>query len=108
MAAGRQLVKEWFDGLERQLTEEAHHAGLLGHATMTGNAREFFVRHVLQSFLPARIRVGTGKVIGGESGRSKQVDIVLYEDRFPVFRLPDGQESRRERPFSLESRGLAR
>ena len=37
---GKQLVKRWFDELERQLTEEARRAGLLGHPSMTGHARE--------------------------------------------------------------------
>lgn len=88
---GKQLVKRWFDELERQLTEEAQHAGLLGHSSMTGNAREFFVRRVLRSFMPSAVRVGTGRVIGSDDSPSKQVDIVVFDGRLPAFDMPDGQ-----------------
>ncbi len=90
-SGGPQIVKQWFDGLERQLAEEAKQAGLLRHGTMIGNAREFFVRRVLQSFLPSSVRIGTGRVIGVHSPTSKQTDIVIFDGRFPSFQMPDGQ-----------------
>jgi hypothetical protein len=87
---GRQLVKAWFENLERRLTEEAKHAGLLGHPTLTGNAREFFVRQVLSTFLPGSLRIGTGRVIGAESGASRQVDVIVFDTRFPALNAGDG------------------
>lgn len=88
---GKQVVKQWFDQLERQLHEDARLAGLLQHGTMMGNAREFFIRRVLRSFLPPSVTIGTGKVLGANSCPSKQIDVVVYDSRFPVLQMPDGQ-----------------
>ncbi|MEQ8790249.1 MAG: hypothetical protein RIC55_28395 [Pirellulaceae bacterium] len=90
-SAGRSAVGQWFDSLERILHEEAELAGLLEHSTMIGNAREFFVDRALRSVLPPECHIGSGVVIGGQGDlRSKQVDVVIYDSRYPVLETQHG------------------
>src|ERR1043165_1118717 len=87
---GQLLTKTWFDQLEQQLVIEAKRAGLLGHRPMIGNAREFLVKRVLGSFLPPGLGVGSGRVVGSVGQQSRQIDIVIFDTQFPVFRFPGG------------------
>ncbi len=84
---GRDLLRRWFDDVESQIREEARRAGIFNHPSITGDAREQIVRDALRNILPARIEVGKGRVIGGNSDPSKQIDIVLFDGRFPVLRM---------------------
>jgi hypothetical protein len=83
--------KKWFDRLQSVLHEEAKLAGLLGHGTLIGNARELFVQRILKSFLPPIVHIGTGKIVSvGLENESKQVDVILYDSRFPVLEVSAG------------------
>lgn len=83
-------VRDWFDKLDAVLTAEAQLAGLLGHGTMIGDAREFLVSKVLRSFLPASVHIGRGRIIDSEDGMSKQIDVVIYDPRFPMLSTEGG------------------
>jgi hypothetical protein len=89
--SGKAIVKKWFDHLETQLQAEAEHAGLIGHNTSMGDAREFVVKRVLSTFLPKCLTVGKGRVFDSTGKMSNQIDVVIFDDRFPAFRYPDGQ-----------------
>lgn len=89
---GQQIVERWLDTLEHRLRQDAEQAGLFAHPTMTGSSREFFVRQVLGSFLPRTVRIGTGKIMGADSTCSAQMDVVIFDDRYPAFSIADGQE----------------
>lgn len=84
-----ETIKEWLDAQEEILHKEAMQAGLLGHGSSVGAAHEFFVKRVLKSVLPKSIHIGSGIVFAGDK-RSKQIDVVLYDDRFPVLEIEDG------------------
>lgn len=90
MDASHEVLQRWFNCLERILHEEAELSGLLGHGTMTGNAREFLVNRVLKTVLPPSVHIGTGVIIGQRGTRSKQIDIVLYDANFPVLETQEG------------------
>ena len=84
-------TKEWFDALEKALEAEVKIAGLLEHGTLIGNAREFLVQRVLKSVLPPLIHVGSGKIIDASQHQSsKQIDIILYDSRFPLLEISPG------------------
>lgn len=83
-------IQAWYDQLELAIEVEAKQAGLFEHGSMTGAAREFLVRRVLRSVLPPAVHIGSGKVIDAYGGSSRQVDIVLYDARFPVFEVESG------------------
>jgi hypothetical protein len=76
--------------LETIIDHEARLAGLLEHGTSIGHAREFFVRRVLRSILPPLVHIGRGKVIGATSEPSKQIDIVIFDPRFPILEIESG------------------
>ncbi len=46
------LVIDWFDGLETTFESEARLAGLLGHGSTIGQAREFLIARLLKTILP--------------------------------------------------------
>ncbi len=86
-----QIVRGWFDRLDAVLTAEAKMAGLLGHGTMIGEVvGEFFVSRVLRSFLPSSLDIGRGRVIDADGNTSKQIDVVIYDPRFPKLSTEGG------------------
>ena len=84
---GRELLRRWFSGVEAQLIAEARRAGVFQHPTLTGGTREKIVRNALREILPAQVEIGSGKVIGADCEPSKQMDIVVFDGRFPVLRM---------------------
>lgn len=83
-------LQSWFDHLEKSLRAEGQQAGLFEHSTMIGNAREFLVQRVLRSILPPMVHIGSGKVFDSHGNTSNQIDIVLFDSRFPVFEIDRG------------------
>ena len=83
-------VVEWFDGLEAVLEKEASVTGLLAHSSTIGQAREFLVARLLKTILPTGVHIGSGKVIDSDGKESKQVDIIIYDPRFPLMKLEGG------------------
>jgi hypothetical protein len=81
------VVMDWFDGLEATLETESKLSGLLDHNPTIGQAREFLVRRVLKTILPASVHIGSGKVIDHDERTSKQIDIIVYDSRFPMLEL---------------------
>lgn len=84
-------TRKWFDQLEKALHTQAELAGLLGHGTLIGDAREFFISQVLRSVLPPSLHIGSGKVIAHDGTESKQVDVIVYDSTFPVLEAQPGQ-----------------
>lgn len=64
--------------------------GLLDHAPTIGPVREFLVRRVLKTILPTSVHIGSGKVIDHQGKSSKQIDIIIYDPRFPMMNLDGG------------------
>lgn len=83
---GRDLLRKWFDAAEQQLTAEAQRAGIFQNPSMTGSTREEVFRKALQQVLPPAVEIGKGKVIGAACEPSQQIDIVIFDGRFPVLR----------------------
>jgi len=83
-------VQQWFDHFEITLSHEAKQAGLLEHSSLVGSAREFIVKRVLQSILPPIVHIGSGKVLDFHGKRSRQIDIIVFDSRFPVFEIQSG------------------
>lgn len=53
-------------------------------------AREFFVESILRRVLPASVVVGSGEIVDGNGTRSKQQDLLLYRNNFPIIDSPAG------------------
>lgn len=54
-----------------------------------GRYKEVILMNVLSRFIPKNYSIGTGYVISidekGVTGRTKQIDIIIYDNSFPVF-----------------------
>ena len=61
-------------------------ASIADHGVVLGDARERFIRDILERFLPANVVVGSGQVIDKSGDTSKQIDLIIYRDDFPVLR----------------------
>jgi len=86
----KSIVQEWFDRVEISFSSEAHQAGLIEHSSTVGSAREFIIKKVLKSILPPIVHVGSGKVIDAFGNSSCQIDIIIYDSRFPLFEVEKG------------------
>lgn len=89
--SANEVTRQWFDKLEQVLHADADLAGLLGHGTLIGDAREFFVSRILRSVLPPALHVGTGKVIASDGTQSNQIDVIIYDPQFPLMEAQPGQ-----------------
>ena len=49
-------------------------ASVSDHSTILGDARESFIRDILEKFLPSSISIGSGQIIDQNGKRSKQVE----------------------------------
>lgn len=49
------------------------------HAGEKGQRRENALAEVLETFLPRRFSVGSGEILSAEGGRSKQIDVIIYD-----------------------------
>jgi hypothetical protein len=78
---------EWFDRIETTLSSDAHLAGLFEHAGTVGQAREIVVRDILKRILPPSVHIGTGMIFDYAGNKSKQIDVVLYDPRFPILEM---------------------
>ena len=90
MSWGGATFRKWFEAQERILREQAKAAGLLEHSTSIGAAREFVVKNVLRAVLPPSIHIGSGIVTDAYDHRSKQIDVVIYDPRFPLMEVHPG------------------
>jgi hypothetical protein len=82
--------REWIKLQESSLHQQANLAGLLSHSSTVGTAREFLVKRVLQAVLPPLIHVGSGIIIDAHDNLSKQIDVVLFDSRFPLMEFEHG------------------
>jgi len=87
---GSDVVQNWFDQCEINLVHEADQVGLLEHSVLVGAAREFIVKRVLKTILPPIVYIGSGKVFDAKGKKSRQIDIIIYDSRFPVFEIEAG------------------
>ncbi len=83
-----QRIKDWFERFEKVLLTEAECAGLIEHGPTVGQIREFFLKSVLEKFLPSGLTVGSGKIISSRNEQiSNQIDIIIFDNRFPKYSI---------------------
>jgi len=84
------IIHDWLDSLGKSLEKEAELAGLLEHPTMIGTAREFIIQNILKRCLPPIIHYGSGKIFDSDGGYSKQIDLIIFDPRFPCLEITKG------------------
>lgn len=74
------VVEEYWAGVVQRLQAEVDvFARLVRHHGEKGRENEAALSRLLESFVPARIGVGTGMIIDRHDNYSRQTDIVLFE-----------------------------
>jgi len=84
---------ELFDGVARKIEIDFEKlTGLPSHPGIVGTCRENVLKDFLSAYLPSRFRIESGIVIDALGGRSKQMDVVIYEANYtPVFEIAGRQ-----------------
>ena len=81
------IFNQWSAAIASALkTSAAVAASVTGHVVLLGDAREVLIRDVFSRLLPANAVVGTGQIIDTCGNASRQIDVIVYRDDFPVFR----------------------
>jgi hypothetical protein len=75
---------------QSELLQRADSIGLMEHSSTNGMLKEFLVKSVLESILPKSCGIYSGIVFDGKGNKSKQIDIIIYDDRVPRFELSKG------------------
>jgi len=83
-------IRAWFDTSETTLTAEAERAGLLEHGASVGAVREFLIHRVLRTLLPSAVDVCSGRAVSASGDMSRQLDVIVYDSRFPRFEAQRG------------------
>lgn len=81
------IISQWAKSIAK-LLESSYEVSntIANHRTVLGDARESFIRDVLQRFLPSNVSVGSGQIIDAYDGISKQIDLIIYRNDFPILR----------------------
>jgi len=82
-----------FDLVSKRLRIEFdYQAKILGHPGEVGTGRENVLKGILAKYIPRRYAIDSGFVIDALNGKSKQMDIVIYEANYtPVFEIVEGK-----------------
>ncbi|MBD3276312.1 MAG: hypothetical protein GF372_13430 [Candidatus Marinimicrobia bacterium] len=79
-------VLNWVFGLKNLIDSYKKWSGTVSnHSSMKGDSREFFIREILSRFLPDSTKTGTGQIIDLKKNLSRQVDIVIAKNDYPVL-----------------------
>lgn len=80
-------VRTWLDGLDQRFRAEFAQISGANHRSVRGSHREEALRAIIQGIVPSTIGVAHGQVIDSTGGISKQIDLIIYDRRFPVYLL---------------------
>jgi len=81
------ILDSWASAVQRSLSAAYEVASsATAHSLLLGDAREVLVREALASFLPSSLVIGSGQILDGRGSYSRQIDAIIYDSRFPVFR----------------------
>jgi len=82
----RSPIQQHTSALIKGLIEEAYALKNLDHKSLKGRLRELFTMRVLSKFLTRQFGIGTGVIINQEGKQSKEIDIIIYDNRIlPPF-----------------------
>lgn len=75
---GKSAIDDWVQSISDMIKISANvGSSVSNHSTILGDARESFIRDILENFLPSSIVIGSGQIIDQYEGRSKQIDIII-------------------------------
>ncbi|WP_243371117.1 DUF6602 domain-containing protein [Geotalea sp. SG265] len=81
------IIGSWAKAMSKVVSSSFEvSSAISNHGGLLGDARESFIRDVLERFLPSNVVVGSGQIADSKEGLSKQIDIIIYRNDFPVLR----------------------
>lgn len=82
----RSLIQEHTSAIVKGLIAETDALKNLDHTVLKGRLRETFVSKILSKFLTSQFGIGTGTIINQKGEQSKEIDIIIYDNRIlPPF-----------------------
>lgn len=73
-----ELIRNEFKNNVRSALTSARNADQIGHAGLTGRAREVFVQQMLRPVLPPYAEFGSGKIVDSQGHTSAETDVIIY------------------------------
>ena len=77
-------IKMLFDKKQEEMLAKFNLSSLLGHPVSKGDATEAEWKNWFTSFFPDRYKAENAFVIDCKGNRSDQIDIVIYDNIFPL------------------------
>lgn len=81
------IINEWSKSISHVIKSSFNvSSSIANHASILGDSRESFIRDILKRFLPNNIIIGSGQIVDDKGNKSKQIDIIIYRNDFPILR----------------------
>lgn len=81
------IINDWSKSISKVLKSSFDVSNSIAdHSGILGDARESFIRDILKRFLPNNILIGSGQIVDCQGNKSKQIDIIIYRNDFPILR----------------------
>ncbi len=90
MQVNEKIINKILLKFQAELLQRAKSVGLMKHSSTNGMLKEFLVKSVLEAVLPKDCGIYSGIIFDGKGNESKQIDIIIYDDRVPKFELSKG------------------
>lgn len=78
-------LKNFFRNTSKVLNSEFQRSSEVKHAVSKGQDRELFIKNFLTKSFPRKFVIGRGEILDSNDKRSKQADIVIYDEFMPIF-----------------------
>ncbi len=73
-----ELIRNEFKNNVHSALVSARNADQIGHAGLTGRAREVFVQQMLRPVLPPYVELGSGKIVDSRGHTSAETDVIIF------------------------------
>ncbi|MCO7227534.1 DUF6602 domain-containing protein [Pleionea sp. CnH1-48] len=87
MESSQNFIHEYIKNLADTLHSQAKRAAQMDHPKMKGDSREESLKQFFREFLPQNTGITTGKAIDCSGKVSQEIDLIIYDKTFPVFRI---------------------
>jgi len=78
-------LQRFFIDTSNILETEFNRSSSVKHTGLKGQDREMFIQKFLEKTFPKKFVIGTGEILDSNDNRSKQADIVVYDEFMPTF-----------------------
>ena len=78
------ILKNFFRNTSNILEQEFHRSSSIKNTSLKGQDREIFIQNFLTKSFPKKFVIETGEIIDSKDKKSKQADIVMYDEFMPV------------------------